>query len=73
MLKPGTRVRYDKGHIMTEDGLEVLMVHDKWWRPEFLEGLMVFGKRFCKDDKKCLNQWKHSRDILKTEFDKWVS
>jgi len=71
MLKPGTRIRYDKGRVMTEDGLEVLMCHDKWWKPEFLAGLITLGVRFCKGDRKCLNQWQHSRDILKTEFDRW--
>ena len=34
--------------------------------------LMMLGKRFCKDNRKCLNQWQHSRDILKTEFDRWA-
>jgi hypothetical protein len=69
MLKPGTRVRNDKGKLMTEDGLQVLMCHDKWWKPNFIDGLMAMGEKFCKGDSHCLNQWKGSRDLLKKEFD----
>jgi len=72
MLKPGTRVRNDKGKLMTEDGLQVLMCHDKWWKPNFIEGLMAMGEKFCKGDSHCLNQWKGSRDLLKQEFDNLV-
>jgi len=72
MLKPGTRVRMHEGKLVTEDGLQVLMCHDKWWRQNFLDGLMKMGQKFCKGDSHCLNQWKGSRDLLKAEFDKWA-
>ena len=71
MLKPGTRVRNHEGRLMTEDGLQVLMVHDKWWRQRFLDGLMAMGEKFCKGDKRCLAQWQHSRDLIKAKFDEW--
>jgi hypothetical protein len=71
MLKTGTRIRLDHGRLMTEDGLEVLSVHDKWWRPQFLDGLMVMGGRFAKGDRGVLNRWKQSRDLLKAKFDYW--
>jgi hypothetical protein len=71
MLKPGTRVRLDHGRLMTEDGLEVLSVHDKWWRPQFLDGLMVMGEKFAKGDRGVLNRWQQSRDLIKAKFDYW--
>ena len=72
MLKPGTRVRRHEGRLMTEDGLQVLMCHDKWWREKFMDGLMKMGEKFCKGDSHCLNRWKASRDLIKEEFDRWV-
>jgi hypothetical protein len=71
MLKPGTRVRRHEGRLMTEDGLQVLMCHDKWWRDTFLEGLMRMGEKFCKGDARCLSAWRGSRDLIKQEFDRW--
>lgn len=70
-LKPGTRVRLDHGRLMTEDGLEVISVHDKWWRDNFLAGLMVMGEKFAKGDRGVLHRWKQSRDLLKAKFDFW--
>lgn len=72
MLKPGTRVRRHEGRLMTEDGLQVLMCHDKWWRDNFLEGLMKMGKKFCKEDAHCLARWENSRNLIKEEFEKWT-
>ena len=71
MLKPGTRVRKQEGILMTEDGLQVLMCHDKWWRDRFLEGLMRMGEKFSKGDAGVLNRWKQSRDLIKVEYDRW--
>jgi hypothetical protein len=76
MLKPCTRVRMDHGRLMTEDGLEVLMCHDKWWKQNFLDGLMIMGNKFSKSfdrqEAHTVNQWKQSRDLLKAEFDRWL-
>ena len=71
MLKPGTRVRLDHGRLMTENGLEVLSVHDKWWKPQFLDGLMAMGEKFSKGDRGVLARWKQSRDLLKEKFEYW--
>jgi hypothetical protein len=73
MLKQGTRVRRIDGKLMTEDGLQVLMVHDKWWKPEFLNGLMRMAEKYCNTLKgfNHFAQWKQSRDLIKEEFDKW--
>lgn len=72
MLKPGTRVRNHEGMLMTEDGLQVLMCHDKWWRQEFLDGLMRMGERFCKGNQACLSAWRGSRDLIRRDFDRWT-
>lgn len=74
MLKQGTRVRKVGDKIMTEDGLQVLMCHDKWWRQNFLDGLMVMGERYSNSLKahNYLAQWKASRDVIKAEFDRYT-
>lgn len=75
MLKQGTRVRKIGNKLMTEDGLQVLMVHDKWWRQNFLDGLMVMGERYSNSlsSYNYLAQWKASRDLIKEEFERYLN
>jgi len=74
MLKQGTRVRKVDGKLMTEDGLQVLMVHDKWWKQNFLDGLMTMGERYSNSlsTHNYLAQWKASRDLIKEEFERYL-
>jgi len=71
MLKQNTRAVKKENKLMTEDGLEVLMVHGKWWQPGWYENLMVTMKKFCHGNEICLKQAEDSRRLLKLEFDKW--
>lgn len=71
MLKPDTGVMRKAGKLVTRDGLEVLMVHGKWWSKGWYDNLMVHMKRYAKGNEKTISMAEHSRKELKQEFDRW--
>lgn len=71
MLKRDTRVLRVQGRLMTFDGLEVLMVHGKWWREDWINSLTKSMEGYCKNDIGCMKNTLASRQILKEEFDRW--
>lgn len=72
MLKKDTRVLRVQGKLMSFDGLEVLMVHGKWWRKDWVNSLMKNMEGYCRDDAGCIKNALASRQILKEEFDRWT-
>lgn len=76
-LRPDTRVIERRGQLVTSDGLEVLMVHGKWWQDNWLNGIMATMKRYCESQRggneRCLKGAKDSWQLLKSEFEKWLN
>jgi len=70
MLKPDTRVRLIDNKLVTTDGLEVLIVHGKWWQPNYREGIMKPIERSYQP--KQVKMALESRDILIQEFERYL-
>ena len=74
-LKPDTRVFLKHDKLVTHDGLEVLMVHGKWWQEGWLSGILRNMDKYCNTQRgnapKCLKGAKESWQLLKDEFEKW--
>jgi len=70
-LKPDTRIVRKCGKLMTNDGLELLMVHGKWWQEGWFNQLMITMQRYCQTEK-CIKGAEDSRKTLKQEFDSLV-
>jgi hypothetical protein len=71
MLKPDTGVRKIDEKLVTMDGLEVLMVHGKWWSPGWYDNLMKPMEKYCRGVEKYAKMALESRKVLKEEFDKY--
>lgn len=73
MLKPDTGVIRRHGKLVTRDGLEVLMVHGKWWMPSWYNNLMIAMKRYANGNGKTLQMAEASRNELFMEFNRWAN
>ena len=75
-LRPDTRVYKKRDQLVTADGLEVLMVHGKWWQPNWLSGMTKTMEKYCENNcpgsDKCINGAMQSFELLKGEFEKWT-
>jgi len=73
MLKPDSRVIRVDGRMVTRDGLEVYIVHGKWWQDGWYNNLLVKMEHFCKGNAVCVRGAADSRSILKEEFERWAN
>lgn len=74
MLKPDTRVIRKEGRLVTMDGLEVFMVHGKWWQDNWKNNLMTKMESYCQkycQGERCIRGALDSWRILDEEFKKW--
>lgn len=71
MLKPDTRVVSFEGKLVTRDGLEVYIVHGKWWQTGWRENLVKKMEGYCKGNDSCVNGARQSSAILYAEFKRW--
>jgi len=70
-LRPDTRVYKRRDQLVTADGLEVLMVHGKWWQEGWVNNMMKTMEKYCAGNEKCIKGAKDSWNLLKSEFGKW--
>ena len=70
-LRPDTRVYKRRDQFITADGLEVLMVHGKWWQEGWVNNMMKTMEKYCAGNEKCLKGARDSWNLLKSEFEKW--
>jgi len=73
MLKPDSRVVNVDGKLVTRDGLEVYIVHGKWWQDGWYNNLLIKMENYCKGNGACLRGAEDSREILKREFERWTN
>lgn len=66
MLKIGLKEYRDK--LFTRDGLEVLMVHDKWWSNRFVKNLKEIGAKYYAGDEARITEWIAGVDLIEKKF-----
>jgi len=71
MLKPDSRTIRVDGRMVTRDGLEVYIVHGKWWQDGWYNNLQTKMEHYCKGNGACVKGSDDSRRILKQEFERW--
>lgn len=71
MLKPDSRVINVNGKLVTRDGLEVYLVHGKWWQKGWRDNLITKMEHYCKGNHACVTGAVQSRNILYEEFKRW--
>jgi hypothetical protein len=71
MLKPDTRALRVDGKLISRDGLEIFIVHGKWWQENWRNNLMVKMTKYCNENKSCVRGAQDSINILYEEFLKY--
>lgn len=74
-LRPDTRIIERNDKLITSDGLEVLMIHGKWWQPNYLNGMRVAMERYATriGSDTCLTWSKHSIKLILEEFNQFTA
>ena len=70
-VKLDTRVKCIDNKLMTTDGLEVFMVHGRFWTKSWLDGLMKPMVKYAKGRTDIIKGAEESRDVMLEEFMKY--
>lgn len=74
MLKLETGANRVDGRIVSRDGLEVYIVHGKWWQEGWRTNLLKKMDEYCSKftwGTKCQQLAQHSWNVLMEEFERW--